>query len=122
MHQNVTDEEAKKTQTDGSKINSPSFMINVSQMDPIRGNNDQYKWGGGVSSFKDILKSISDLLLMFIPILAGVSGVIAGYFYIASYGDDGRVSNAKNIIKWNIIAIFVALLSAGIIQSIASFL
>jgi hypothetical protein len=68
-----------------------------------------------------LLKSISDILLFTIPIIAAVSLLVAGYFYIFSAGDSEKVGRAKTIIKWNIIAILVAFLSYGIIRLIASF-
>jgi VIT1/CCC1 family predicted Fe2+/Mn2+ transporter len=56
-----------------------------------------------------------------IPISAVVSLMIAGYFYIFSAGDSEKANKAKTIIKWNIVAMFVAFLSYTIVQIVASF-
>ncbi len=53
--------------------------------------------------------------------LAGISLLVAGYFYIFSAGDSEKVGRAKTIIKWNIVALFVAFLSYGIVSIVASF-
>jgi hypothetical protein len=63
---------------------------------------------------------LADLLLFIIPIIDAISFLAAGYFYIFSAGDSEKVGRAKTIIKWNIVAIFVALFSYGIITLIAS--
>ncbi len=55
-----------------------------------------------------------------IPIIAIVSVLIAGYYYIFSAGDSEKAGQAKNIIKWNLIAIIVAFMSWSMIQLIAS--
>lgn len=56
-----------------------------------------------------------------IPVIAIISVLIAGYFYIFSAGDVEKTDQAKKIIKWNIIAIIIALMSWSIIKIIASF-
>jgi hypothetical protein len=48
--------------------------------------------------------------------------IIAGYYYILSSGDSEKAQIAKTIIKWNLVAIFVALFSYAIIVTIAAFL
>lgn len=67
-----------------------------------------------------ILEGVSRLLLFMIPVIAIVSTLIAGYYYIFSAGDSEKANKAKTIIKWNIIAIVIALMSWSIIQLIAS--
>jgi hypothetical protein len=52
-------------------------------------------------------------------VIAVISLLVAGYFYIFSAGDSEKTTKAKTIIKWNIIAFFVAFLSYGIVQIIA---
>jgi hypothetical protein len=54
-----------------------------------------------------------------VPILAAISGLIAGYYYIFSSGDSEKSGLAKRIIQYNIMAIFIAFFSYGIIQFIA---
>jgi uncharacterized membrane-anchored protein len=68
-----------------------------------------------------ILWNVTNILLILIPIIAGISFLIAGYFYIFSAGDSEKAWRAKTIIKWNIVALFVAFLSYGIVTTVASF-
>lgn len=58
-----------------------------------------------------ILGKIADMLLFAIPLIAGISLIIAGYYYILSSGNTEKATQAKIIIKWNIVAMLVAFLS-----------
>ena len=107
---------------------SGSFRIDLSQLDPIDHGvktsdsaNNRPAQTGWKGLFLGIMNSISNLLLTIIPLLAGVALIIAGYFYIFSFSDSEFVGRAKNIIKYNLIAILVAFLSWVIISVIASF-
>lgn len=53
------------------------------------------------------------------PIIAAISMMIAGYFYIFSAGDSEKTGRAKVIIKWNIVALLVAFFSWSLVQIIA---
>ncbi len=83
--------------------------------------------GGGASAksgqeaLHAIITNISDILLMSIPLIAGIALIIAGYFFIFSGGDSEKISKGKTIIKWNLIAIFVAFLSYALVSIIANF-
>lgn len=112
-----------------SDFTSPDFRVNLTELDPINHGTktaetkDQIvkKNGDWKSLFQSIMSSISNLLLMLIPLLAAISLIIAGYFYIFSGADSELVGKAKNIIKYNLIAMLVAFLSYVIIATIASF-
>ena len=98
-------------------MTSPDYMVDVHALDPT--------WSSQNSVFtsdewvSDILKAISKLLLILIPIIAGISGVIAGYFFVFSWGDTENVTKAKWIIRANIIAIIIALFSYSLISFVA---
>lgn len=100
-------------------ITQSDFKIDIGCMDPVAWDT-QIEWTWGVGVLVTFLGNMADLLLFTIPIIAVVSFLVAGYFYIFSAGDSEKVGRAKTIIKWNIIAIVVALLSYGIIKLIAS--
>lgn len=103
-------------------VTSSDFTISVSDLDPIYWNTVSTTWMGGINSIKYILEKTWNILLMLIPLLAGVAFVIAGYFYIFSYTDGDNVTKWKNIIKYNIIAIIVAFMSGAIVRIVAAFL
>lgn len=106
----------------GSDFTSSGFTINLSTLDPIRNDANVSPDGTqGIGGFKTILKYVSNFLLTMIPLLAGVSIIIAGYYFIFSGGEGDRVSKGKNIIKFNIIAIIVAFMSWSIIYMISTF-
>jgi hypothetical protein len=101
-------------------ITTINFKIDTSLMDPVKGNhtptqNNPIWWK---DSLMTVLRSISDLLLFMIPVIATVSFLIAWYFYIFSAGDSEKSSRGKTIIKWNIIAILVAFFSYTLVSMI----
>ena len=109
---------ARECSNDGV-ITQSDFKLDISCMDPLNeGDNIQWKWG--IEVLTTLIWSLADLLLFIIPIIDAISFLAAGYFYIFSAGDSEKVGRAKTIIKWNIVAIFVALFSYGIITLIAS--
>ncbi len=95
---------------------STDYTVDVSLLDPIPGDHGDTQTGDALTS---LLATISNLLLFVIVILAGIAGIVAGYFYIMSGADEKRASTAKNIIKYNIIALFVAFFSYSIILLVA---
>ncbi len=97
-------------------MNSPEFKIDLSTMDPL-----QSTWPtvGGIESLTTLLGKITDIFLTFIPLLAVISLLYAGYLYILSAGDSEKAGRAKTIIKWNIVAIIVWFLSYGIVKIVA---
>lgn len=91
-------------------------MIPTSEITPLHAN------GAAPTNSKDaitgILNKISYLLLMLIPIIAGISGVIAWYFFVFSGWDSEKIHKAKNIININVVAILISLLSYSIINAV----
>lgn len=100
-----------------SNFTETSFTVNVAALNPMWG----WSTPPGVWALELLLNNVADVILFMIPILAGISFLIAGYFYIFSAGDSEKVWKAKTIIKWNIIAMIIAFLSWAIINIIASF-
>lgn len=100
-------------------ITESSFKLDLGCMDPVSNGDNNIKWQWGIEVLKTLLANLSWLFLYIIPIIAALSFLVAGYFYIFSAGDSEKVGRAKTIIKWNIVAIFVSLLSYGIINFIA---
>lgn len=109
---------------------SSGFQIQLSEFDPIKKEapktadnqtTTKPKPGDWDSLVKSFLEKISNLFLLVIPIIASVSLIIAGYFYIFSFANDDHVTKAKTIIKYNFIAILVAFGSWVIISTLAGF-
>lgn len=95
-------------------LTSSGFMLSLSAMDPVnhnQGNSDIW-----VNALLFVLWRVADMLLFIIPILGGISLMIAGYYYLFSGWDTEKASQAKTIIKWNIIAIAVAFLSYALVN------
>lgn len=100
-------------------ITSSNFSISLSELDPVNSGNSVEP---GTSSALALLTKVADLLLYLIPIIAAVSLIFAGYYYILSSGDSEKASRAKTIIKWNTVAILLALFSYMIIKMLAALL
>ncbi len=104
----------------GDNITKSDFTIDLGQIDPIRGTTGATEqWQQAILM---LLSKVSGLLLFIIPIVAAVSLMIAGYYYILSSWDSEKATQAKTIIKWNLVAILVALFSYAIIQLLAALL
>ena len=99
-------------------ITKSDFKIDLKQIDPVS-NKDIPT---GKAAVTTLLEKIAGILLFVIPLIAGVSFIIAGYYYILSSGDSEKASQAKTIIKWNLVAIAVALFSYAIISLLAAML
>ncbi len=106
------------TSNSQNDLTKSTYMLQLKDLSPI--NKKEAPWWK--EAVKVILSSISSLLLFILPIIAAISLIVAGYYYILSSGDSEKASQAKTIIKWNVIAIIVALFSYAIIQLIASVL
>jgi Type IV secretion system pilin len=106
-----------------STLTKADFKLDLGCMDPLGGSHT----GGGVPSeggvavLTTLLGRIAGVLLFVVPVIAVISLMVAGYFYIFSAGDSEKTTKAKTIIKWNIIAIVIAFLSYGIVNLIAQF-
>lgn len=98
-------------------MTTTNFTINLKEIDPLKRPGSTPGWQ---EALLVVLNNVSSLLLFMIPIIAIVSGLIAGYYYIFSAWDSEKAGRAKNIIKWNIIAIVVAFMSFSIIKLVAS--
>lgn len=65
-----------------------------------------------------VLGKIAELLLFAIPLIAGISFLVAGYYFIISSGNSEKATQAKVIIKWNLVAMAVAFLSYGLVNMV----
>lgn len=100
-------------------LTSPWFTIPLSDLDPVNSGTSVATW---TQSLLDLLTKISGLLLFAVPLIAGVSFVFAGYYYVLSAWDAEKASKAKTIIKWNLVAITIAIFSYSIIRLLAALL
>jgi Type IV secretion system pilin len=102
-------------------LTDASYMIDLGKLDPLKGDTNRSTPPGGIASFQLLLESITNILLVAIPIIAVIAFIVAGFLYVLSAGDSEKASRAKTIIKWNIVAMAVGYLSLAIIRIIASF-
>ncbi len=70
-------------------------------------------------SIGQIATNILNFLLSMLGIIATISLVIAGGMYMTSYGDEKQTTAGKNMAKWAIIGISIALISLIAIQQIS---
>ncbi|MFC1623217.1 hypothetical protein ACFL2R_01935 [Patescibacteria group bacterium] len=99
-------------------IAAPSFLKEIANI---------LGWGQDLGDAEDAL-SISEILLNLLNFLLGIVGVLgiimlvsSGIMYLFSAGDQTRIDMAKNMTKWSIIGIVVALASMVIVRQIAGF-
>ena len=70
-------------------------------------------------SIGQIATNVLNFLLSMLGIIATISLVIAGGMYMTSYGDEKQTTAGKNMAKWAIIGISIALISLIAIQQIS---
>lgn len=58
-------------------VTSQNFSIQLSELDPLKGSHSSSGVGGGIEAFKSIISNFTSVLLFTIPILAGISLLIA---------------------------------------------
>ena len=115
---------AKKTWT-GAVIGlaialaAPTFLkeIQVILHSSGTGGNAQ-NWVDNALTIKQIAINVLNLLLSLVGIGGIIAMVIGGGMYLTAYGDERKIDSAKEIIKYAIIGIVVALASLVIIRQI----
>lgn len=65
-------------------LNSTGFIVDLAPMDPFGSSTDRDAPPPGKEAFTQIIKNITEILLFMIPIIAAVSFLFAGYYYIFS--------------------------------------
>ena len=108
--------------TEATDITKPGFKIDLQKMNPVQASQANSSTPTGKSAALFLLDKFAGLLLVILPIIAGISFIIAGYYYVLSGGDSEKASQAKTIIKWNIIAIIVALFSYALVKMVSTVL
>ena len=78
--------------------------------------------GGAAKTISEIAMDILKFLLGIIGALAIIMLVAGGIVYTTSAGDEDRVDMGKNMIKYSIIGLIVALLSLAIVRQVAEIL
>ncbi|MDD3498342.1 MAG: hypothetical protein PHH24_02440 [Candidatus Moranbacteria bacterium] len=72
-------------------------------------------------TLSQIALNVLNFLLGVVGVIAIIMLVIAGISYSTAAGDDDRIKTAKNMTKWSIVGIAVALGAIVIVRQIASF-
>ena len=103
-------------------LTKPTYILDLRNLSPISWSSSGTISESGTWIIEVLLDKVSALLLFILPVIAAISLIVAGYYYILSSGDSEKATQAKIIIKWNVIAILVALFSFAIISLIASIL
>ncbi len=69
----------------------------------------------GVNNFTDLITKISTAVSAFIGAIAVVILIIAGIYFLISAGDPGKVQKAKEMVKYAVIGIVIALTAETIV-------
>jgi len=79
-------------------------------------------WVSNALSLRDIAVNVLDLLLSIIGIIAMISMIIGGIMYLTAAGDERRIDKGKEIFKYSIIGIIVALSAVVVINEVNALL
>lgn len=71
---------------------------------------------GNTTNLPDFIKSIINILLFVIGIIAVLMIIVGGIRYVVSGGDSNAVTGAKNTILYSIIGLVVALMAFAIVN------
>ncbi len=75
-----------------------------------------------VTSLWDLIIKITDFLRVIAYGLAPIAIVIAGYFFLFSEGDPGKIATAKKIIIWTIVGVLVIILASTLVNLLKNIL
>ncbi len=93
---------------------SPALAVNV--FDQCGSNSDSAVCQSKNDDASNMIKSVVNLLLYAVGIIAVIMIVVGGIRYTTSGGDSGGIASAKNTIMYAIIGLIVALLSFAIVN------
>lgn len=100
-------------------IAAPSFLKEIGEV---------LGWGSvnnaavsGARTLTEIATSVLNFLLSIVGILGIIMLVVGGIMYLTAAGDEHRIDTGKEIVKYSIIGILVALASLVIVSQIAEF-
>ncbi len=96
---------------------APAFL---KQILDVLGASDQSGQLAGALSIKQIATNVLNFLLSVTGIIAIISLIAGGAFYLTAYGDEDRIKKGKEIIKYSIIGIVVASASLVIVKQLAA--
>lgn len=65
-------------------ITKPDFRINLQNMNPVQASQANSGTPTGKSAALFLLDQLARLLLIILPIIAGISFIVAGYYYVLS--------------------------------------
>lgn len=100
-------------------IAAPSFLKEIGEVLGWQGVNSTP--ASSALTLSQIATNVLDFLLSIVGILALIMLVVGGIMYLTAAGDEDRVDTGKNIVKWSIIGIVIALTSLIIVGQIADF-
>jgi hypothetical protein len=96
---------------------APAFLKQILE---VLGASDQSGQLAQALTIKQIATNVLNFLLSVTGIIAIISLIIGGSFYLTAYGDEDRIEKGKEIIKYSIIGIAVASAALVIVKQLAS--
>lgn len=99
-------------------IAAPSFLREISD---ILGWNPANPNVSAATSLTQIVLNVLNFLLSIVGILAVIMLVVGAIMYLTAAGDENRIDSGKNIVKYSILGIIIALAAMVIVRQVASF-
>lgn len=104
-------------------LGAPTFLKTIQEI--LGGKDDGASaedWVKDGLTLKEVVTRTLDLLLSIFGILAIIALVVGGVMYLTAYGDEKKIDTGKNVVKYAIIGIVVALASLVIVRQISTLL
>jgi len=101
-------------------INNFGTTFSLKKLHTEKGKENELKFTEEPDDEKNILNKIIKLLTQTIGTFAIFMMIVAGYYFLTSAGDEGRLQKGKNIFLFTIGGLVVAFLSVIIVQLVIS--
>jgi hypothetical protein len=98
----------------GLLVAQPVGAVNV--FDQCSGNADSAVCKSQGDSAQTMIKSVVNLLLFVLGVIAVIMIIVGGIRYTTSNGDSGAITSAKNTILYSVVGLIVAMLSFAIVN------
>ena len=102
-------------------LGAPAFLNTIKQILGSTSTSGQSLTTSAIT-LQQVATNTLNLLLSIFGILAIIALVVGGGMYLTAYGDEKKIDTGKNIIKYAIIGIVVALAALIIVQQVSNLL
>lgn len=115
-----TQDNSKEVCEDWNCLDKPNFMVDTSAFSIWKNDLKNNEWSGSwKKTINAVLWTIIQKLMIVLWTLSFAIITIWGYFMITSHWDDSLLTKWKNVVKWWILSLVIALSSYYIVNMVS---